>query len=495
MSLHSVLKTITAAAFFAVATNICKAQVIPDYVADPSVVNFNGTYYLYGTSDIDHGLAQMGPPVVWVSHDMLNWSYNGTLIQGIDFNKPYTFTNSKGAQKIGYFRYWAPGKVFKKNKQYYLFATIVKPNDQLGTYLLIADKPEGPFKFTNGTGVYFNYPDKAGQEARPVAPDIDGDPFVDDDGTAYLVWRRRAAAKLSADWKSLEGDKVSITTKRGGYSEGPFMFKRKGIYYYVYTLSGNANYCYAYMMSTAGPLGPYKAPDGPDIILRSNIATGIWGPGHGNVLQLPGTDDYLFFYLEYGNGGTTRQVFANKLEFNADGTIKPVNVDRLGLVNFKSSLPATVKPVAVTASSSKADMLVKTTIDTVLDKVQGMSSHNNGSDVVAVQRIASAKPENAVDGSNGTYWMAAADDKTPWLQVDMGAVKNIKTCRMYFVESTLGHTWKLERSVDGKAWETVKTQDQPIIKSPQVVDNPGKARYFRVTVLSGAPGLWEFKLY
>jgi beta-xylosidase len=477
------------------ATSYCHAQIIPDYVADPSVSYFNGIYYLYGTQDIDHGLAQMGPPVVWKSKDLINWSYNGILFDNIDFSKPYTYTDAKGAQKNGYFRYWAPGKVLKRDNQYYLYATIVKPDETMGTYLLLADKPEGPFRFNTGTGVYYNQPEKAAEEAKPVAPDIDGDVFADDDGSAYIVWRRRNASKLNADWTAMAGEKVSIPTKRGGYSEGPFMFKRNGIYYYVYTLSGSANYCYAYMMSKS-PLGPYTVPNGPDIILQSNPTTGIWGPGHGNVLQIPGTDNCLFFYLEYGNGGTTRLVYANKMEFNADGTIKPIQVNHEGLAGmFKNTAPATIKPAAVTASSTREDKVIKVSIDTALDKLQNMASRYSGPDVVNVQRISTAKPENAFDNSNSTYWMANGTDTQPWLQADLGSVKTLKSVNLFFVESSLGHTWKLETSKDGKTWQTVKTQAQPVIMSPETISKIGQVRYLKLTILSGAPGLWEMKIY
>jgi len=47
----------------------------------------------------------------------------------------------------------------------------------------------------------------------------------------------------------MEGPEISIPTKRIGYSEGRVLFKRNGIYYYFYTLSGGANYAYAYMMT------------------------------------------------------------------------------------------------------------------------------------------------------------------------------------------------------------------------------------------------------
>ena len=49
--------------------------IIPDNIADPSISKFGDTYYLYGTSDIDRGLEEMGPPVVWKSKDFVNWSF------------------------------------------------------------------------------------------------------------------------------------------------------------------------------------------------------------------------------------------------------------------------------------------------------------------------------------------------------------------------------------------------------------------------------------
>ena len=52
----------------------------------------------------------------------------------------------------------------------------------------------------------------------------------------------------------LDGEPVTLATARQGYSEGPVMFKRKGIYYYIYTLSGHQNYVNAYMMSRESPL-------------------------------------------------------------------------------------------------------------------------------------------------------------------------------------------------------------------------------------------------
>lgn len=468
--------------------------VIPDYVADPSISYFDGTYYLYGTSDIDQGLQEMGPPVVWKSKDLVNWSYKGALLHGIDWQKEYSY-GPEGKKKKGYIRYWAPGAVIKKDNLYHLYATIVKPDNKLGTYHLTSKSPEGPFEFTNGKGIFFNEPEKEKEETTPVVADIDGDPFVDDDGQAYIYWRRRKAAKLSKDWKTIEGAEVSIPTKRSGYSEGPLLFKRNGIYYYLYTLSGGANYVYAYMMSKTGPLGPFVAPD-QDMIFKSDIEKGVWGPGHGNVLHIPGTDNYLFFFLEYGQGSTTRQVYVNRMKFNADGTIKPVEVTMNGISEISNlNKKKLIRPSKIMASSVRRDTIIKTTIDTVMEKLIAMPPKFVESELANVQRAMDFKPENAIDGSNGTFWMCDTKDKQPWYQIDLGAVKRVKNLELFFLKSTLGHSFKIEKSDDNKEWKTVNTAVSELIKSPQIIDKIGKTRFLKLTILSGTPGLWELKIY
>ena len=40
--------------------------IIPDLIADPSIVEIDGIFYCYATTDgYGHGLAKSGPPVVW----------------------------------------------------------------------------------------------------------------------------------------------------------------------------------------------------------------------------------------------------------------------------------------------------------------------------------------------------------------------------------------------------------------------------------------------
>ncbi|BAV09457.1 F5/8 type C domain-containing protein [Filimonas lacunae] len=468
--------------------------LVPDNIADPSLVMFKDTFYLYATTDVDAGLAKGGTPVVWKSTDFIHWHFDGPLtLPGLDWDKPYAFTDAKGKEKTGYFRYWAPGKAVYKNGKYYLFPTIVTPDDKVGTYTVVADNPAGPFAFTNGTGIYFNQPDKAAEQTKPVADDIDGEPFVEEDGKAYLYWRRRFASALQDDLLTRQGDVVSIPTKLQGYSEGPGLFKRKGIYYYFYTLSGHASYCNGYMISRKSPLSAFEVPAGKNIFIRSDTATGIWGPGHGNVFQFPGTDEFIFLYLEYGEGGTTRQVFANRMQFNADGTIKPMQVDGKGVwwsrYKVRPRLNKAAKAV-ITASGYRKEKVVTTKIEA--DPEGGEGAFKG---VKEISRTFTYTPANAADGSNGTRWWADTADKAPWIQFDLGKTQTVNSCEMYFVFPTYGNSWIMEKSVDGIHWTVCGTQPEQKVCSPHVVNAIGKARYIRIKITGGAAGLWECNIY
>jgi hypothetical protein len=470
--------------------------ILPDFVADPSVVMFNGRFYLYGTTDVNKGLAQMGAPVVWVSDDFVNWRFEGTLIQGIDWDKPYDYTDAKGKERKGYFRYWAPGKPVEKDGKYYLFPTIVKPDESMGTYVMVADKPEGPFVFLNGDGLYFNEPEKTAAEAKPIIPDIDGEPFVDDDGQMYIYWRRRFAAKMKADFSALEGETVSIPTTFGGYSEGPVMFKRSGIYYYIYTLSGNANYCNGYMMSRQSALGPFERPTGKGIFVWSDLEKSVWGPGHGNVFQMPGTDDYYFLYLEYGEGGTTRQVFVNKMEFNADGTIQPMKLHFNGVGHLNQAQTKVGRAPLMAVATASSVMPEKSVTAIIAPDPNALKNFKvtveNGQEVA---RLFNYSAQNAVDGMNGTCWRATADDASPWFTVDLQKKLTIDEVQMAFTAPTYGHAWVLEKSTDGKKWTVCAKQSERQVCSPHTVKAIGKARFLRLSITQGEPGLWEFKVF
>ena len=53
--------------------------LLPEMVGDPSIIDVDGTFYCYVTTDgYGRGLETSGPPVVWKSPDFVNWSFSGT---------------------------------------------------------------------------------------------------------------------------------------------------------------------------------------------------------------------------------------------------------------------------------------------------------------------------------------------------------------------------------------------------------------------------------
>ena len=78
---------------------------------------------------------------------------------------------------------------------------------------------------------------------------------------------------------------------------------------------------------------------GPLTILQNNLilakdpSKGIYGTGHNSVIQVQGKDEWYIVYHRFNrpNGikmgdaaGFHREVCIDKMEFNSDGSIKPI---------------------------------------------------------------------------------------------------------------------------------------------------------------------------
>ena len=70
--------------------------------------------------------------------------------------------------------------------------------------------------------------------------------------------------------------------------------------------------------------------------------------------------------------------------------------------------------------------------------------------------------------SNGTRWMAAVTDSSPYITVDLKEMRNVGECQFYFTKPTEGHTWRLEKSVDGKHWQVCAEEKKLQARSPHV---------------------------
>ena len=105
------------------------------------------------------------------------------------------------------------------------------------------------------------------------------------------------------------------------------------MYYFLWSEDDtrSENYRVRYAMSDS-PTGKLRIPEN-NLILSKYADKGIYGTGHNSVLQKPDSDEWCIVYHRFNrpNGikmgdaaGFHREVCIDKMEFNADGTIKKV---------------------------------------------------------------------------------------------------------------------------------------------------------------------------
>ncbi len=275
--------------------------ILDGFTADPSIRVFGDTYYVYPTSDKPHW--QTTDFSVWSSKNLIDWKREGMIL---DVTKDLAWAN---------IRAWAPDCIERDGKYYFYFCADGKIG--VGT----ADKPTGPFKDALGKPLL----QKGGKIKTNT---IDPAAFIDDDGQAYLYFGNGSLMqvyKLKPDMVTLDGDPTDLSLKE--FREGIWVFKRQGKYYFMWSIDDarSPNYRVGYGIADS-PLGPVKPASTDFIVLQKNGAA--IGTAHHSVVNVPGTDRWYVAYHRHamlGGSGYKREVCLVRMEFNPDGTIKPMD--------------------------------------------------------------------------------------------------------------------------------------------------------------------------
>lgn len=304
---------------------IPRNPVLTGFHADPEILysEQTGRYYIYSTTD---GVPGWGGAhfTVFESSDTRNWTEAGTVLDLKAGDAVWADGNA-----------WAPCIIEKKIKGRYKYFFYYSGNskDGKGKQIGVAtgDTPTGPFK-DSGKPMITDSPVGHGQQ-------IDVDVFTDPvSGKSYLYWGNgyMAGAELNKDMMSIKKKTLTVMTPQGGtlqdyaYREAPYVFYRNGIYYFMWSVddTGSPNYHVAYGTSRS-PLGPIEVAAQP-VVLSQKPEQGIYGTAHNSVICLPESDEWLIVYHRINRNylndspGTHREVCIDRLEFNADGTIRPV---------------------------------------------------------------------------------------------------------------------------------------------------------------------------
>lgn len=252
--------------------------------ADPAVLFHEGTFYLYTTNS---ALA------VHTSTDLITWEQGPQVLPD----------HLKGA--------WAPEVYYHPDDgKFYCYYTM---RYKIG--VAVADAPDAMFEDLGFIAI----------------PGIDAHPFRDDDGKLYLYFTHTPPFShyvIPMDTPINPGGpvtklfEVSEPWEKLGHpvNEGPWMLKRDGIYYLLFSGSSAETKHYAVGYATGpSPLGPFtKHPENPFFHDRYTIL----GPGHGSVARdRLGNLWHLYHQKTDPERGWSRYVCLDPIHFQPDNTL------------------------------------------------------------------------------------------------------------------------------------------------------------------------------
>src|SRR5688572_13160209 len=290
--------------------------IFKGWYADPEGTIFNKQYWVYPTySDKYEKQVFMD---CFSSPDLINWTRHERIID-------------TSAVKWAHKAMWAPAIIEKDGKYFLFFAAndIQSDSEYGGIGVAVADRPEGPFKDLLGKPLISSF--------QNGAQPIDQFVFRDDSGKYYMIyggWKHCNIVQLKDDFTGLipyaDGSVYKEITPQG-YVEGPFMFKKNGKYYFMWSEGGwtGPDYSVAYAIADS-PFGPFKRI-GKILQQDPAIATGA---GHHSVIHDSAKDRWYIVYHRRPNGETAanhRETCIDEMSFAPDGTIKPVKITKEGV--------------------------------------------------------------------------------------------------------------------------------------------------------------------
>ncbi|MDE6795330.1 MAG: family 43 glycosylhydrolase [Muribaculaceae bacterium] len=288
--------------------------------ADPACTVIGDRLYAFVGEDCadPDGWFNMPHWVAYSTSDMKNWECHGVVLKASDF--PYA--NPYGA--------WA-GQVVERNGKYYYYVTLDDTrNGRHAIDVAVADSPTGPYipaRLDREPLIT----DDITPDSHRFNADIDPTVLIDDDGQAWIAWGNGDfyLSRLKDNMIELEGEVMHMGMRN--VSEGPWLFKRNGIYYNVHAADapGVQPEQLAYSMADS-IIGPWR---------YGGLVTGPAKFGftiHPSVNEFNGKW-YLFYhdgsYMHDGQpgGDCRRQVCVEELHFDESGNILPITLTESGL--------------------------------------------------------------------------------------------------------------------------------------------------------------------
>lgn len=266
-----------------------------------AVIEVDGVYYWFGEDRSVENAVDTCPVACYASKDLMNWDFRGQVFEGRNpegfkglwqIERPKVFHNKTTGRFVMYMH--LDGQESGHWSRYRLA--------RIG--IAVCDTVDGRYEFVRSFRPF-------GKESRDIGQ------FVDDDGTAYLIFESRPdksfhIARLAADYMDVEEIVASIESP----IEGGAIVRHDGIYYCVGShLTGwwpNANQYFAASHLEGPWTGPFDiAP--PEVLTygsQSTFLLKIQGSKCTTVIYMGDVwrpyelhdSRYLWYPLEIGGG-------------------------------------------------------------------------------------------------------------------------------------------------------------------------------------------------
>lgn len=290
------------------------------FTADPAPLVHKNTVYLYAGHDaatLEDTNYKMPDWYVFSSKDMVNWTNHGPKLS------PSTFSWATGEA-------YAAHTIERDGKFYWFVSTFHKKdansNGGAAIGVAVSDSPVGPFKDAIGKALIVN---EMTTDKKHAWDDIDPAVFIDDDGQAYLFWGNGSCkwVKLKKNMIELDGEIHTLDVKN--FIEGPWIYKRKDLYYLVYAGRGTKAEMIEYATSK-NIQGPWEYKG----IIAENASKSF--TIHPGIIDFKGKTYFFYHNGELPEGGNYRRAICiDYLNFNEDGTMQKVIQTSSGVSKVK----------------------------------------------------------------------------------------------------------------------------------------------------------------
>jgi beta-xylosidase len=278
------------------------------FTADPAAIVKGDTLWLFTGHDFagNQRNYKMKDWLVFSTTDMKNFTEHPVPLKITDF----TWAKSGDA---------FAGHVAERNGKYYWYIS----TNWTGIGVAVADRPQGPYKDALGKPLLTN---KDCYDSSHSWACIDPAIFTDDDGTPWIFWGNRECyfAKLKDNMIEIDGKIQKVDFEGFNFTEAPWVHKYNGKYYLTYASEFPEKIAYAMADNIQGPW-EYKG-------ILNEIA-GNSNTNHQGIIEFKGQ-----WYFLYHNGGIntdggsySRSVCIDKMYYNADGTIKKIEMTTKGV--------------------------------------------------------------------------------------------------------------------------------------------------------------------